>query len=171
MPVKIYLIGYMGCGKSTLGRKLAKRLGLCFVDLDKYIEERNFRTIPSIFAEEGEEGFREREKKALEEIAEFENLVVATGGGAPCFFENMELMNRTGATLYIAPPVSVLVERLLKSKNERPLIKGKSKEELTRFIDENLKRRAPFYEKASIIIRDKDNLAVEDVLPYLEKKQ
>jgi len=158
----------MGCGKSTLGRKLAQRLNLCFIDLDKYIEERNFRTIPSIFAEEGEEGFRLREKNALEEIAEFENLVVATGGGAPCFFENMELMNRTGITLYLAPPVSELVERLLKSKNERPLIKGKSREELTRFIDENLKRRAPFYEKASIIIRDKKNLEVDDVMPLLE---
>ena len=158
----------MGCGKSTLGRKLAQRLNLCFIDLDKYIEERNFRTIPSIFAEEGEEGFRLREKNALEEIAEFENLVVATGGGAPCFFDNMELMNRTGITLYLAPPVSELVERLLKSKNERPLIKGKSREELTRFIDENLKRRAPFYEKASIIIRDKKNLEVDDVIPLLE---
>ena len=158
----------MGCGKSTLGRKLAQRLNLCFIDLDKYIEERNFRTIPSIFAEEGEEGFRLREKNALEEIAEFENLVVATGGGAPCFFDNMELMNRTGITLYLAPPVSELVERLLKSKNERPLIKGKSREELTRFIDENLKRRAPFYEKASIIIRDKKNLEVDDVMPLLE---
>jgi shikimate kinase len=159
----------MGCGKSTLGRKLAQRLNLCFIDLDKYIEERNFRTIPSIFAEEGEEGFRQREKKALEEIAEFENLVVATGGGAPCFFGNMELMNRTGVTLYIAPPVEVLVERLLKSKNERPLIKGKSREELISFIDENLQKRAPFYEKASVIVRDKNNLEVDDVMPYLEK--
>lgn len=161
----------MGCGKSTLGRKLAERLNLCFIDLDKYIEERNFRTIPAIFADEGEDGFREREKKVLEEIADFENLVVATGGGAPCFFENMDLMNRTGVTLYIAPPVEILVERLLKSKNERPLIKGKSREELTRFIDENLQKRAPFYEKASVIIRDKHNLEVDDVLPYLDKYQ
>ncbi|WP_153641202.1 shikimate kinase [Prolixibacter sp. NT017] len=168
--MKIYLIGYMGCGKSTLGRKLAQRLNLCFIDLDKYIEERNFRTIPTIFAEEGEEGFRLCEKKALEEIADFENLVVATGGGAPCFFENMELMNRTGATIYIAPPTEILVERLLKSKNERPLIKGKSREELTRFIDENLQKRAPFYEKASLIIRDKHNLEVDDVLRLLEKQ-
>ncbi|GET33232.1 shikimate kinase [Prolixibacter bellariivorans] len=161
----------MGCGKSTLGRKLAQRLNLCFIDLDKYIEERNFRTIPAIFAEEGEDGFRQREKKALEEIADFENLVVATGGGAPCFFENIDLMNRTGVTLYLAPPVDILVERLLKSKNERPLIKGKSREELTRFIDENLQKRATFYEKASVIIRDKRNLEVDDVLPYLDKHQ
>jgi len=168
--VKIYLIGYMGCGKSTMGRKLAQRLNLCFIDLDKYIEERNFRTVPTIFAEEGEEGFRMCEKKALEEIADFENLVVATGGGAPCFFENMELMNRTGVTIYIAPPTDVLVERLLKSKNERPLIKGKSREELTRFIDENLQKRAPFYERASLIIRDKHNLDVDDVLRLLEKQ-
>jgi shikimate kinase len=161
----------MGCGKSTLGRKLARRLNLCFIDLDKYIEERNFRTIPAIFSEEGEEGFREREKKALEEIADFENLVVATGGGAPCFFGNMDLMNRTGVTLYIAPPVEILVERLLKSKNERPLIKGKSREELIRFIDENLQKRAPFYEKASVIIRDKHNLEADDILPHLGKHE
>ncbi|GET30012.1 shikimate kinase [Prolixibacter sp. SD074] len=161
----------MGCGKSTLGRKLARRLNLCFIDLDKYIEERNFRTIPAIFSEEGEEGFREREKKALEEIADFENLVVATGGGAPCFFGNMDLMNRTGVTLYIAPPVEILVERLLKSKNERPLIKGKSREELICFIDENLQKRAPFYEKASVIIRDKHNLEADDILPHLGKHE
>jgi shikimate kinase len=159
----------MGCGKSTMGRKLAQRLNLCFIDLDKYIEERNFRTIPTLFAEEGEEGFRLLEKKALEEIADFENLVIATGGGAPCFFDNMELMNRTGTTIYIAPPTEVLVDRLVKSKNERPLIKGKSREELTRFIDENLRKRAPFYEKASLIFRDKHNLEVEDILPFLKK--
>lgn len=170
MPVKIYLIGYMGCGKSTMGRQLAQRLNHCFIDLDKYIEERNFRTIPTIFAEEGEEGFRLCEKKALEEIADFENLVVASGGGAPCFFDNMELMNRTGVTIYIAPPTEILVERLQKSKTERPLIKGKSPEELARFIDENLEKRAPFYEKASIIIRDQHNLEVEHILQLLEKK-
>jgi shikimate kinase len=84
--MRIYLVGYMGSGKSTLGRRLAGHAGLHFIDLDKYIEERNCRTVPQIFALEGEESFRKKERKALEEVSEFDNVVVATGGGAPCFW-------------------------------------------------------------------------------------
>lgn len=92
--MKIYLIGYMGCGKSTLGRRLAQHTGLQFIDMDHYIEMRNYKTVPQIFAEEGEDVFRQKERNALEELAEFTDTIVATGGGAPCFFNNMELMNQ-----------------------------------------------------------------------------
>jgi shikimate kinase len=171
--MRIYLVGYMGCGKSTIGRKVAEILGISFVDLDKYIEERYFRSVPAIFAEEGEERFREKERLSLLEVSQFENVIVGTGGGAPCFFDNMEVMNNNGITVYIAPDTVVLAARLLKSKNERPLLTGKSPAELIKFIDEALLKRAPFYEKAKIIIRGENNLdpqLVIDKIKLLERR-
>ncbi|SHI41598.1 shikimate kinase [Tangfeifania diversioriginum] len=146
--MRIYLIGYMGCGKSTMGKRLANHAGLQFVDMDHYIEKRNCKTVPQLFDEFGEEGFRKRERKALEELSEFTDVVIATGGGAPCFFDNIDLMNRTGKTIYLNIDPKILASRLLKSKTERPLIKGKSKEELIDFIDETLKKRDVFYKQA-----------------------
>lgn len=154
--MRIYLIGYMGCGKSTLGKKLAKRLNVQFIDMDDYLEARNYKTIPQIFAEEGEDAFRIKERKALEELVEFTDVVIATGGGAPCFFDNMDLMNRTGKTLFLNMAPSILASRLLQSKTDRPLIRGKSKAELIDFIDETLKKRRPFYEKAHYQITNPD---------------
>ena len=166
--MRIYLVGYMGCGKSTIGRKVAEILGISFVDLDKYIEERYFRSVPAIFAEEGEERFREKERLSLLEVSQFENVIVGTGGGAPCFYDNMEVMNNNGITVYIAPDTDVLAMRLLKSKNERPLITGKSPEELIKFIDQALLKRAPFYEKAKIIIRGENNLDPQLVIDKIK---
>lgn len=171
--MRIYLVGYMGCGKSTIGRKIADLLGICFVDLDKYIEERYFKTVPAIFAEEGETGFREKERHSLLEVSQFENIVIGTGGGAPCFFDNMELMNTNGVTVYIAPDTDVLATRLIKSKTERPLIAGKSREELISFINDALMKRSPFYEKSQVIIRGENNLdpqLVIDKIRELESK-
>jgi len=168
--MRVFLIGYMGCGKSTIGRKLASLMGSTFIDLDKYIEERNFKTVPAIFAEEGESGFRAKEQSALHEVAQFDNIVVGTGGGAPCFFDNMEIMKRTGLTIYIAPEVETLANRLMKSKTERPLITGKSREELLQFIEKALVTRAPFYEQAQIIIRGKEDLIPEEVFDEIQKQ-
>ena len=154
--MRIYLIGYMGCGKSTLGRRLAKHTGLQFVDMDDYIEKRNFKTVPQIFAEEGEAEFRKKERKALEELSEFTDTIIATGGGAPCFFDNINLMNKTGKTIYLNIDPKILAERLLKSKTERPLIKGKSREELVEFIDETLRKRNTFYKQAKYQITQPD---------------
>lgn len=167
--MRIYLVGYMGCGKSTIGRKIADLMGISFVDLDKYIEERYFKTIPAIFAEEGEAGFREKERFSLLEVSQFENVVVGTGGGAPCFFDNMEVMNNNGVTIYIAPDTDVLAARLIKSKTERPLIAGKSLEELVSFIEDALLKRAPFYEKAKVIIRGENNLDPKLVIEMICK--
>ena len=167
--MRIYLVGYMGCGKSTIGRKLAESLGISFVDLDKYIEERYFKSIPTIFFEEGEEGFREKERISLLEVSQFENVVVGTGGGAPCFFDNMEVMNNNGITVYIAPDTEVLAARLLKSKTERPLIINKSSEELISFINVALQKRAPFYEKSMIIIRGENNLNPQLVIDKINQ--
>ncbi len=154
--MRIYLIGYMGCGKSTLGKRLAKHLDLQFVDMDHYIEMRNHKTVPQIFAEEGEAEFRKKERKALEELSEFSNIVIATGGGAPCFFDNIDLMNNTGTTIYMNIDPAILADRLIHSKTERPLIKGKSKEELIVFIDEMLAKRRSFYSQAKYEITEPD---------------
>jgi len=167
--MKIYLVGYMGCGKSTIGRKVADLLGISFIDLDKYIEERYFKSVPAIFAEEGERVFREKERASLLEVSQFENVVIGTGGGAPCFFDNMEVMNNNGVTVYIAPDTEILASRLIKSKTERPLIAGKSREELVMFIDEALKKRAPFYERSKIIIRGENNLDPQLVIDKINK--
>ena len=166
--MKIYLIGYMGCGKSTNGRKVADLMGISFIDLDKYIEERYFKSVPAIFAEEGESRFREKERTALLEVSEFENVVIGTGGGAPCFFDNMEVMNEKGVTVYIAPDTEVLATRLIKSRTERPLIAGKSYDELISFINNALDKRAPFYEKAKIIIRGENNLDPKLVIEKIQ---
>lgn len=154
--MRIFLIGYMGSGKSHLGWKLANHLGVQFVDMDNYIEERNCKTIPQIFAEEGEAEFRKKERKALEELSEFTDIVIATGGGAPCFFDNVDLMNNSGKTIYLNIDPKILADRLMKSKTERPLIKGKSKAELVAFIDETLKKRNEFYSQAKFQITEPD---------------
>ena len=164
--MRIYLIGYMGCGKSTLGRRLANHLGVQFVDMDHYIEERNCKTIPQIFEEEGEAEFRKKERKALEELSDFTDIVIATGGGAPCFFDNIDLMNRTGKTIYLNIDPTILADRLLHSKTERPLIKGKSRDELVAFIDDTLKKRNEFYMQAKyqITLPDVELASVEEQL-------
>lgn len=156
----------MGSGKSTLGRKLAKHAGLQFVDMDHYIEKRNCKTVPQIFSEEGEAEFRKKERKALEELSQFSNVVIATGGGAPGFFDNVDLMNRTGKTIYLNINPKILAERLMKSKTERPLIKGKSREELVQFIDENLKKRNPYYTQAQYQITQ-SNVDLNEVMKMI----
>ena len=145
---RIFLIGYMGAGKTTLGRALAKKLKIEFIDLDNYIEERLCKSISQIFAEKGEEGFREIERRMLHEAGEFENVVISTGGGTPCFFDNIEYMNRQGATVFLDVPVERLFIRLSIARKKRPLIMGKSDEELRCFIAEQLAKRLPHYSKA-----------------------
>jgi len=151
--MRIFLIGFMGCGKSTLGRTLASELKLTFIDLDSFLEEKYFKTIPQIFAEEGEDAFRRKERKVLEEVCGFDDVILATGGGAPCFFDNMELMNNAGFCIFLDVEISSLVNRLIHAKTERPLIKGKSPEELHTFIEGLLAKRRPFYEKARYVLK------------------
>lgn len=167
--MRIFLTGYMGCGKSTIGRKVAALMGLNFIDLDKFIEERNFKSVPDIFAHEGEASFREKERQALHEVSQFEDIIIGTGGGAPCYFDNMKKMNEAGITIYLAPDNATLAFRLLKSKTIRPLIAGKSKEELIEFIASALEKRAPFYEQSKIIIRGKNDVQPEEVLRLIQE--
>ena len=135
---RIIIIGYMGAGKTTVGKALARELGLTFYDLDWYIEGRMRKTVPQIFAEKGEEGFRKIENAMLHEVAEFEDIVLSCGGGTPCFFDNMEYLNRQGDTVYLKATPDVLYKHLKMGKTERPLLKNKTKEEMYRFIEEQL---------------------------------
>lgn len=147
----IILVGYMCVGKTTIGKALAQVMGRTFYDLDWYIEERFRCKIPQLFAERGEAGFRDIERRMLHEVAEFEHIVLSCGGGTPCFFDNMDYMNRCGKTVYMKATPEVIYQHLLCSKGERPLLKGKSDEELRAFITTQLAERAPFYEKATYV--------------------
>ena len=145
---RIILIGYMGAGKTTIGKALSKELGIIFYDLDWYIESRMRKTVSEIFAERGEEGFRQIEYNMLHEVAEFEDVIISCGGGTPCFFDNMDYLNQQGQVVYLKAEPEVLYKHLQMAKVERPLLKGKSKEELLKFIKEQLEKRESFYTKA-----------------------
>jgi shikimate kinase len=148
--MRIFLIGYMGAGKTTLGKALARRMNLSFVDTDLFIERRYRKKTPEIFATEGEAYFREIEHRILQELTEFEDTVVSTGGGLPCFYDHMMLMNRAGITVYLNVSVKALAARLEVSKNIRPILRNRSGTELIDFIKESLNRRESFYRRAKI---------------------
>ena len=145
---RIVLIGYMGSGKTTVGKALAKEIGLPFYDLDWYIESRMRKKVSQIFAERGEEGFRVIERNMLHEVAEFEDVVVSCGGGTPCFFDNMDYLNSQAQVVYLRCEPEVLRQHLLMGKGDRPLLKGKSPEELIDYISEQVAYREQFYTKA-----------------------
>lgn len=142
----------MGAGKTTVGKALAKELGLPFYDLDWYIETRMHKKVKEIFDEQGEEGFRKIERNMLHEVAEFENVVLSCGGGTPCFFDNMEYMNGQGTVIYLKCSPEVLFRHLKMGKGVRPLLLGKNDEELMAFIREQLERREKYYMKADNIV-------------------
>lgn len=144
----IFLIGYMGSGKSTMGRLVSRIAGIDSIDLDKYIENRFRKTISEIFTEHGEQRFREIEREMLREVAEMEDVIIACGGGTPCFFDNMEIINSSGISVWLDAPVSILHSRLLRGQYKRPLIAGMSPEELRDFISKGLEARKKHYSKA-----------------------
>ncbi|MFI5218490.1 MAG: shikimate kinase [Bacteroidia bacterium] len=166
--MRIYLIGFMGCGKSTVGKKLAKKLGYLFVDLDEAIEQQNGKSISKIFEEEeGEKKFRTLESNTLKDISTKEEVVVATGGGTPCFNDNLQLMNETGITIYISMSHGSLFHRLAKSKAKRPLIKELSDIKLMDFIMDVLPFRDEFYSKALFTVKGED-IKVEKILELIK---
>lgn len=148
---RILLIGFMAAGKTTLGKALAKEMGLQFIDLDHYIESRYHCTVSQLFAERGEEAFRQIERNMLHEVAEFEDVIIATGGGTPCFYDNMEYMNAQGITVFLEASIDVIYTRLTIARVQRPLVAGKSADELRAYIADMLARRLPYYTRATHI--------------------
>lgn len=168
----IFLVGYMGCGKSTIGRALARRLKMDFLDMDPLIEQHCGKSIRDIFAAEGEEGFRLHEKEVLAEVVTGQqNCIVATGGGAPCFFDNMDVMNRSGITVYFQMSPEKLAGRLEHGKAKRPLLQNKSQEELIDFIRTNVEKREKYYSQAKLIIQCdgvSDEYIADHIIHYVE---
>ena len=166
----------MGAGKTTVGKELARQLGVTFYDLDWYIETRMHKRVPEIFAESGEEGFRDIERRMLHEVAEFEDVVVSCGGGTPCFFDNMDYLNTKGDVVYLKASPDVLFKHLKMGKGIRPLLQGKNDEELLTFIGEQLGKREQYYMKAAHIVEipcmedeDKVQQTVEKVKNVIKK--
>jgi shikimate kinase len=160
---RIYLIGYMGAGKTTVGKELARQMDLSFIDLDHYIEARYYKTVRQLFEEKGEAAFRTIECNLLHEAGAFEDVVISTGGGAPCFFDNMWYMNQTGATVYLKVSSEELAKRLALVKHTRPVLKGLSGEKLKQFITANVEKRDTWYKQASVIFDAEKMLTDHDV--------
>lgn len=151
--MKISLLGYMGSGKSTIGKELASKLNLKFIDLDKFISSKHQKSIPEIFATDGEIKFRKYEREALIEILEAEeNFILSLGGGTPAYYDNMDLINQATHSIYLRLTPKELIERLRPEKSSRPLIAHLSDEEFPEFIAKHLFERRNFYENAKSIL-------------------
>jgi len=165
----IYLIGFMGSGKTTVGKRIADKLGWIFIDIDEVIEHTTGMKIALIFKEKGEDYFRELERESIKKFGEMSRMVIATGGGAPCFFDNMDAMSHNGITVYLKMSPAALTARLMQltveERNQRPLIAGKSEAALLEFVTNTLSKREPFYSSAKLIIQNEDTaeLAAERI--------
>ena len=165
--MRIFLIGFMGSGKSTFGKELAEQAGLAFADLDDIIETEQRQSIREIFDHGGEERFRVAEHEALlRTIHHTDELVLALGGGTPCFFGHMELLNKTGTTVYLKYPPEVLFGYLQNEPDKRPLLSGMSPDELLKYIQDKLREREPFYMQAQKILEWPD-ISVPSLLKAL----
>ena len=150
--MRIFLVGYMGSGKTAFGKKLATFMEVKHIDIDTLIEEQEERSIREIFEEEGEDYFRKLERKKLHSCTAYNNVVISTGGGVPMYFDNMEWMNANGITVYLKTTPKALFSRLVNAKEERPIIQGKTEKSLLGFIENHLGERAPFYERAQLTV-------------------
>lgn len=148
--MRIYLVGYMASGKSGTGKELAKLLGYPFIDTDVKVEQKSGKTVRTIFAENGESDFRKLEHEVLLETSQLQDAVVATGGGLPCHFGQMDWMNGNGITVYLQATPAALSSRLLHSRNDRPLLAQVPDEQLTEKIRQQLEEREPYYLKATL---------------------
>jgi shikimate kinase len=156
----IILIGMPGSGKSSLGFCLAKLMRRPYIDTDHYIIVKEKKTIAQIFSEQGEDYFRNQEKQVLSKIIENKPSVISTGGGMPCFYDNMDVMNKTAITVYLKTSSEKLFE-YLKNDKKRPLLKGKTNEELMDYINTSLQQRKPYYEKADITIQAHEKTSMQ----------
>lgn len=164
--MRYFIIGYKNCGKTTMGRKLAHKLNLKFIDLDEEIEKREGKTIPVIYTEMGEEKFRVVEWEVLLDVVKLDNIVVALGGGAPCHCDNMNLLRKKGDVIYLKVDNETLVERLQSAALTRPIVLNKSREELISYVREMRTRCEHFYTSARYIV-DGKNISVDELAGIL----
>lgn len=171
MTRHVFLIGFMGSGKTHWGHILAERLGVPFLDLDAFIEENEGNTISEIFAASGENGFRILERENLLRLAALPPAVIATGGGTPCFFNNMRWMKQHGTTIYLKTSPDTLFGRLKNERMQRPLLKNLSEAELRDFIRERLEERGSYYRRADFVWENPgdERLALEKIVRLLDK--
>ncbi len=155
--MRVYLIGFMGSGKTHVGRQLAAFAQMPFVDLDDLIVQQQQHTIIELFERSGESAFRQMEQAALHTTAEYAQAIIACGGGTPCFFDNMDWMNRHGITIFLDVPASILAQRLYGEMAQRPLLRGLDKDALQSWIEEKQAQRLPFYQQASVIYQVQSN--------------
>jgi shikimate kinase len=165
---KLFLIGMMGAGKSFFGKQIAKKLQLNFFDLDTVIEQEQQQTITEIFETKTEGLFRQIEANCLHTFNQKVNFVLATGGGTPCFYNNMQWMNEQGTTIWINESIDILVERLRKEKNHRPLVASLSDVDLKFFLENKLIERKPFYSQAKIIL-DAGDISLEQIIQHIHQ--
>lgn len=166
--MKIFIIGYMASGKTTFGKALADKLGTPFIDLDNFIEGKTAKKISEIFETEGEEAFREIEKEMLQKAMEEPDAVIACGGGTPCFFDNMKLMNDNGVTIFLETSTPVLIARLVEENEARPLVSGKSNEEIRQKVLSQLCERLPHYMEAKLKWHGDDLNSEEEIKANVE---
>ena len=167
--MKVFLIGYMGSGKSTVGKLLAEKLKLDFIDFDRNIEKEEGRTIAEIFDSGGEDKFREMEHEYLKKLLPKKNAVISLGGGTPCFHNNIDLINKNGTSVYLQMDVETLVKRLSKARDKRPLIRGLNDAELKYFIEANLEKRQSVYRQAPILV-NAHNQSAEELAEIIRNK-
>ena len=170
--IRVFLMGFMGAGKTTLGKALAKDLNISFIDLDQYIEQRYLKSVSQIFATRGEQGFREIESRLLREAGEFDDVIVSCGGSTPLIGDNMDYMLSQGKTVYLKCSNETLMRRLRAASSTRPLIAGKSDAELEAFIESETKRREPGYLRVEYICpgdRLESRDQISDTIKYLEQ--
>ncbi len=164
---RIYLVGYMGAGKTTTARRLAQRLGWEVADTDAMFEEKYKISVCDFFNKYDEDLYRKLESEVLKSTESMENVVVSTGGGTACYFDNMDWMNRHGLTVFMRISSTAAVDRVLHSRHKRPLAKGKSEAELMEFVNQHYASRLPFYEQAQITVKSED-LDLDDLVRRLE---
>jgi shikimate kinase len=169
--MKIFLIGFMGSGKTHWGRQLSAKLGLAFHDLDTVIIEKEKKSVAEIFAEKGEEYFRYQEKETLEELVEGKDgFILSCGGGTPCFFNNIEFMKKSGKVIWLNTAIDALKERLLRERMTRPLIREVADGDLTRYIVRKLSERRMYYQQADVTVNE-ESVTLEELIRLLFENQ
>jgi shikimate kinase len=165
--MKIFLIGFMGSGKTHWGRLLSRKLGLAFYDLDTVIVEQEKKSVADIFADKGEEYFRYKETEALERIVEGgDGFILSCGGGTPCFFNNIEFMKKNGKVIWLNTSIEVLNERLLRERKSRPLIREVDEADLTRYIVKKLSERRMYYQQADVTVNE-ESVTLDELIKLL----